>query len=244
MKKILYPILTVALFLPLLSCTSQNLSGILKQAEDFVSGDVPLTNEDIGNGLKEALDQGIQKGVQTLAEENGFYESVYKILLPDEAEQVISKLRVIPGFDNLEQELVLRINRGAELAVQKAAPIFGNAIKQLTFQDAMNILMGNQDAATQYLVSTTQDGLYQEFQPVIASALDEVYARELWNKAVTTYNGLPFVKEINPDLDDYVTNKAMNGLFDVVEKKEIEIRENVSARTTDLLQRVFAKQDK
>jgi hypothetical protein len=243
MQKILYPILTLLMTLPLNGC-SQNFNDILKQANDIVNNTGELTSEEVGLGLKEALDKGIQQGVQTLAQENGYYESVYKILLPEEADQVISKLRVVPGFDNLEQELILRINRGAELAVEKAAPIFGEAIKQLTFQDAFNILMGEQNAATQYLVNTTEDPLYEEFRPVIASALDEVHARELWNKAVSSYNGLPFVKKVNPDLDDYVAHKAMDGLFDVVEKKEIEIRDKVSARTSPLLKKVFAAQDK
>ncbi len=244
MKRMLYLSLLLSLLLPF-TANTQGLGGLLKKAEQVITGEeaLDLSPEEAGSGLKEALDLGIQEAVQLLAKENGYYESVYKILLPEEAQTVIGKLKLVPGFENIEEDLILRINRGAELAVQKAAPIFSQSIQQLTFKDALTILTGEQNAATQYLISTTRDSLYGEFRPVIASSLDEVNARELWSKAVKAYNGIPFVKKVNPELDDHVTNQAMDGLFSLVEKKEVEIRENVGARTSPLLQKVFAQQD-
>ena len=135
------------------------------------------------------------------------------------------------------------MNRAAELAAEKAKPIFVNAITSMTFEDAWNILRGDKDAATRYLQSTTGQQLFAEFMPVIQASLDEVNAREYWRKATTAYNKLPFVQKTNPELDQHVTNKALDGMFGLVEVKELEIRENVSARTSDLLKRVFGEQD-
>jgi len=136
------------------------------------------------------------------------------------------------------------MNRAAEDAAVKAKPIFIAAIKKLTFQDALNILMGNPDAATRYLQKATNDQLYAEFLPIIQASLDKVNAREYWKSAVTAYNKLPLVTKTNPELDDHVTRKALEGMFSLVEKKEKGIRSDVKLRNTDLLRKVFAKQDK
>ena len=152
-------------------------------------------------------------------------------------------MKNVPGFENVEDELVLRINRAAELAAEKAKPIFVSAITQMTFADAMDILMGEKDAATQYLHKTTNDQLFAEFMPVIQKSLDEVNAREYWRSVVNTYNKIPFVKKVNPELDEYVTQKGLDGMYSLIEKKELDIRENQSSRTTDLLTKVFAQQD-
>jgi Protein of unknown function (DUF4197) len=202
-----------------------------------------LTNADIANGLKEALNKGVEKSVQSLSAQNGYYDSVYKILLPDDAAKIIDKLKFIPGFENLEQEAIKKINQAAEDAASKATPIFVGAIRQLTFDDVMNILMGDKNAATQYLHRTTHTALYNEFKPVMNSSLNKFGALDLWTKAINKYNGLPFVKQINPDLADHVTGKALVGLFDLIEKKELGIRSDISQRTSDLLRKVFAKQD-
>lgn len=221
---------------------------LLNQAADkadaVLKGESPLSQGDVGSALKEALNQGVGKAVTSLSAEDGYYGSPYKILLPEEAQGVVSKVGSLPGFGNLEQDLTERINRAAELAATKAGPIFVDAIKGLTISDAMNLLMGNQDAATRYLESNTASPLAAEFQPIIRAALDEVNANEIWNKATTAYNKIPFVKKTNPELDAYVTQRALEGMFGLVEIKESELRQNPALRNTELLQRVFAKQDK
>ncbi|RMG84080.1 MAG: DUF4197 domain-containing protein [Bacteroidetes bacterium] len=217
----------------------------LQQMMDGVGGltQAPLSNADIAAGLKEALEIGITKGAEALSKEDGYFKSPYKILLPPEARQITEKLQKVPGFSNIEEVLLEKINRGAEDAAKRAAPIFANAIKQMTFSDVMDILMGADNAATDYLQRTTFDQLYSEFNPVIVESLDKFKARKVWENAVNTYNKLPFSQKANPDLDDYVTREALKGLFSRVEVEEKNIRTNVSARTTDLLKRVFAKQD-
>ncbi|MEZ4990347.1 MAG: DUF4197 domain-containing protein [Saprospiraceae bacterium] len=220
---------------------AQGLKGLLNKAKEAVTGD---SEGDVGMGLKEALNAGVGEAVDFLSAEDGYYKSMYKILLPEEVQQVTAKLKNVPGFNNVEEDLMEKMNRAAEDAATKAKPIFINAIKQMTIRDAMNLLMGEKDAATRYLERTTYDPLYNEFRPVIIESLDKVNAREFWRNAVTAYNKIPFVKKTNPELDDYVTQKALTGLFSMIEKKEADIRENPAARTTELLQKVFAKQDK
>jgi hypothetical protein len=150
----------------------------------------------------------------------------------------------VPGFQNIEKDLIQKMNEAAELAAKKAGPIFLNSIKQMTFADAMDILSGQEDAATRYLEKTSRQSLYAEFMPVIQTALDEVNARSLWKTAVQAYNNIPFVSKQNPDLDDHVNNKALDGMFSLIEVKEEGIRTDVSQRTSPLLKEVFAKQDK
>ncbi|MCB0523427.1 MAG: DUF4197 domain-containing protein [Lewinellaceae bacterium] len=235
-------LLLTALMLTQLS--NAQLNGILKKAKDVVTKGGDISQEEAGNGLKEALNAGIGEAVDFLSAKDGYFKSPYKILVPDEAQKVVSKLKNVPGFGNIEADLTERMNRAAEDAATKAKPIFVAAIKGMTFQDAMNILMGNQDAATRYLQKSTFDKLYAEFKPVIQNSLDKVNAREYWKSAVTAYNRLPFVEKTNPELDDHVTRKALDGMFGLVEKKEKDIRSDVSLRNTDLLRKVFAKQDK
>ena len=136
-----------------------------------------------------------------------------------------------------------KLNRGAEKAAEKAAPIFVNAIKQMSIQDATAILMGQKNAATTFLQDKTLAELTNAFNPIIQQSLDEVKAREVWSKAINTYNKIPLITKANPNLDEYVTSEALKGLFSMVEKEEGNIRSNVSARTSDLLKKVFAKQD-
>jgi hypothetical protein len=201
------------------------------------------TSLDIGNGLKEALNIGISKGVDVLSAKDGFYKSAYKILLPEEARNVTNKLKNIPGFSNVEEVLLEKINRGAEDASVRAKPIFVSAIKKMTFSDATNILMGSDNAATTFLQKATNDDVYKEFNPVIVASLDKFDARKYWSDAVNAYNKIPLVKKANADLDDYVTRQAMKGLFSMVEVKEKDIRHNKLSRSTELLKKVFAKQD-
>jgi len=202
-----------------------------------------VTNTDIANGLKQALNFGVDESVDFLSKENGYYASAYKILLPEEARTVTDKLKFIPGFQNVEEELIKRLNKGAEDAASKAGPIFFGAIKQMTFTDATNILMGPNDAATTYLNDKTYTNLYGEFEPVVDQSLGKFNVQEYWASAINKYNSIPFVTKVNPDLKDYVTTEALKGLFALVAKKELGIREDASQRSTDLLRKVFAKQD-
>jgi len=202
-----------------------------------------LSSLDIGNGLKEALTIGISKGADKLSITDGYFKSAYKVLLPEEAQKVTSKLQNVPLFGNVEEKILEKINRAAEDAAKSAKPIFVSAIKQMTFQDATNILMGQDDAATNYLNRATYNQLYSEFKPVIVNSLNKFNALDYWGDVVTKYNSIPFVQKLNPELEDYVAKKALNGLFSMVAKKELDIRRNVSSRTSDLLQKVFAKQD-
>lgn len=209
--------------------------------DDFL--EVPLSNADIALGLKEALQFGTDEAVDYLSAENGYYKSIYKILLPEEARAVTDKLKFIPGFSNVEEIILEKINRGAEDAAKSVGPIFLNAIKALTITDALDILMGQQNAATMYLNQKTYQTLYDEFQPIVRNSLDKFNAVQYWGDAVNTYNKIPLVKDVNPQLDDYVVHEALKGLFALVAQKELGIRTDISQRVTPLLQRVFKKQD-
>lgn len=231
-----------AVFLMILSlsgCTAQQIQSTL----DTIAGAQGLSTAEISAGLKQALEFGIGEGAQRLSQKDGYFKSPYKILLPPEARKVTEKLKNVPGFGEVEEIVLEKINRGAEDAAKKAKPIFVDAIKQMAFSDAMDILMGADNAATQYLNRTTSDKLYEAFNPVIVESLDKFSARDYWADAVNAYNKIPFVEKANPDLDDYVTREALEGLFSMVEKKEKQIRTDLSARTTDLLKKVFARQD-
>lgn len=235
-------LLTTALLLTHLA--NAQFGKIMDKAKEKVGLDMPLSQEEAGNGLKEALNNGIGEAVDFLSAKDGYFKSPYKILLPEEAQTVVKRLKAVPGFSNVEADLTERMNRAAEDAATKAKPIFVNAIKKLTFQDALNILMGNPDAATRYLEKTTFSPLYAEFKPIIQASLDKVNAREYWKSAVTAYNKMPLVTKTNPELDDHVTNMALKGMFELVQKKELGIRSDVNMRNSELLKKVFAKQDK
>ena len=214
---------------------------LLDKAKEVVQGEATT---DIGAGLKEALTVGVDDAVKSLSAENGYFDSPYKILIPEEAKKVTSKLSKVPGFQDVEKNLIDKMNQAAEIAAKKAGPIFLNSIKQMSFKDATNILMGDQDAATRYLEKTSRDELYKTFLPIIQQSLDEVNARSYWSDAVTAYNKIPFTKDLNPELDDHVNSKALDGMFELVELKEGGIRNDVGMRTSPLLQEVFSKQDK
>ncbi len=201
------------------------------------------TNAEVSDGLKEALNIGISNGADRLSAKDGYFKSAYKILLPPEARKVTDRLQAVPGFSDVENVILEKINRGAEDAATKAKPIFIKAIKSMSISDVINILMGADDAATQYLRSATYSTLYSEFNPVIVNSLNKFNAIEYWSKATNAYNSIPLVKQVNPRLDDYVTNQALDGLFKMVANEEKEIRRNPVKRVTELLKKVFAKQD-
>jgi Protein of unknown function (DUF4197) len=198
---------------------------------------------DISGGLKEALNNGITKQVSKLTATDGFYRNeLVKILLPEELKKVDSGLRKI-GLSSLADEGLRAINRTAEDAVKEATPIFVDAIRNMSFTDAKNILMGNQNAATSYLQNSTSTALYGKFNPVIKNSFAKVGADKIWTNIITKYNSIPLIKKVNPDLTDYVTNQAMNGVFTMVAVEEKNIRTNLNSRTSALLQQVFAMQD-
>jgi hypothetical protein len=221
----------------------KTLGKLKDKANEALGGGTALSEGEVGGALKEALNLGVGEAVSFLSAEDGYLGSPYKILVPEEAQKVTAKLKMVPGFENVEDQLVEKMNRAAELAAAKAKPIFVNAIKQMTIKDAMNLLMGEPDAATRYLENTTSEPLFADFIPIIQQSLDEVNAREYWRGAVTAYNKIPFVQKTNPELDQYVTQRALVGLFSLVEKKEAAIRDNPALRTSELLKKVFAKQD-
>jgi Protein of unknown function (DUF4197) len=199
---------------------------------------------DIAGGLKEALNNGISKQVTKLTAVDGFYRNeAVKILLPEELRKVDAGLRKI-GLSSLADEGLKVLNRAAEDAVKEATPIFVDAVRNMTFMDAKSILMGNQSSATTYLQNSTSTALYGKFNPVIKSSFAKVGADKVWSNIITKYNSIPLVNKVNPDLTDYVTNQAMNGVFKMVAVEEKNIRTNLSSRTSVLLQKVFAMQDK
>ena len=202
-----------------------------------------LSSSVIADGLKEALEKGITKQVSTLATKGGFSTNeLVKIGLPDQLQKVDKTLRRF-GLGDLADEGIKSLNRAAEDAVGVAIPIFTDAITGMTFTDAKNILAGNEDAATSYLKKTTSNKLYDEFNPIIKKSFQKVGADKIWETIMTKYNALPMTKDINPSLTDYVTSEALNGVYKMVAVEEMELREKVSERSTDLLKKVFAVQD-
>ena len=199
---------------------------------------------DISAGLKEALNNGISKQVVKLTATDGFYKNeVVKILLPEELRKVDTGLRKV-GLGSLADEGLKVLNRAAEDAVKEATPIFVDALVNMSFTDAKTILIGNENSATTYLQNSTSTALYGKFNPVIKNSFTKVGADKVWANIITKYNLIPFVQKVNPDLTDYVTNQAMTGVFKMIAVEEKNIRTNLNARTSTLLQQVFAMQDK
>ena len=231
------------IILAILLATSFSGCAELQQAANQFPGILNDGNIDIASGLKEALNNGITKQVTKLTATDGFYKNqLVKILLPAELQKVDSGLRKI-GLGNLADEGLKAINRTAEDAVKTATPIFVEAIKGMSFTDAKNILLGNDSAATTYLQNSTSTALYGKFNPVIKNSFSKVGADKIWSNIIAKYNTIPFVQKVNPDLTDYVTNKAMEGVFKMVAVEEKNIRTDLNSRTSDLLKSVFALQD-
>ncbi|MDQ1088952.1 MULTISPECIES: DUF4197 domain-containing protein [unclassified Siphonobacter] len=220
--------------------------GILQKAGTILnqsSSATGLGSDEIAKGLKEALTVGIRNGSDQASKTDGFFKnSLIKILLPPEIQKAESTLRRI-GLGKQVDQFVLTLNRGAEDASKKAFPIFVDAITKMTIPDAINILKGEKNAATEYLKRTSFDALYKEFSPVIQTSIEKTQATKYYGTIVTSYNKLPLVpQKLNPDLNDYATRKAIDGLFKLVEQEEAKIRENPQARVTDLLKKVFGQQ--
>ncbi|WP_196889633.1 DUF4197 domain-containing protein [Aureivirga sp. CE67] len=243
MKKQLFKVGALALVLSFASCAE------LQQAannlpKDILSQSQELTSTQIGNGLKEALEKGVRVEVSKLAMEKGFYNNpVAKINLPKDLQKVDSKLRDI-GLGNVADKGIEKLNEAASEAVKEATPIFVEAIKGMSFQDAKKILLGNDDAATLYLESKTEVSLQSKFEPIIKKSFDKVGANDIWETIIKKYNAIPFADDINPDLTDYVTKEALKGVYKMIAIEELKIREDVKERTSDLMKKVFALQDK
>ena len=202
-----------------------------------------ISNADIALGLRQALDKGIDKQVSKLTLKDGFFKNeLVKIGLPEELQKVDKTLRDI-GLSKLADEGLKVLNRAAENAVKEATPIFIDAVKGITFNDAKNILLGDDNSATQYLQNSTSNALYTKFSPVIKKSFTKVGADQIWENLITKYNTIPFVTKVNPDLTDYVTQEALKGVYKMISVEEKEIRTKLSSRTTLLLKKVFALQD-
>ncbi|RZJ69042.1 DUF4197 domain-containing protein [Flavobacterium sp.] len=238
--------LALLLFVPLIS--NAQLNKLVKKAKTAVTSKSTsgssVGNLDIASALKEALDKGIDKQVTKLTALDGFYKNPsVKILFPEELQKVDKALRSV-GLGSLADEGIKSLNRAAEDAVKESTPIFVNAVKQMTFTDAKNILMGTDNAATSYLQKSTQKPLYEKFTPKVQESIGNVGADKVWATIITKYNSLPLVSKVNPDITDYVTNKALDGVYKMIAVEEKDIRNNLNSRTSDLLKKVFALQDK
>lgn len=202
-----------------------------------------LSSGDVSIALKQALNIGVEEGITKLSAEDGFYKNeMVKILMPEELRKVENTLRTF-GLSSLADEGVKLFNRAAEDAVSQAAPIFANAITSISFDDAKNILLSNDNAATNYLESETSVQLFNAFEPKVASSLDKVGANKVWEKLINTYNSFTG-KSINTNLNEYVTDQAIEGVFKMVAEKEAGIRNNAAFRTTSALKDVFGALDR
>ena len=218
---------------------------------------VPLTETEVVNGLREALSTGAVNAAGLLSKTDGYYrDELVKILLPDEARVIVENISRIPGGDKLVEDVILRINRAAEDAAREVAPVFVNSIRQMTVRDAFGILNGADNAATSYLKNTTFDELYALYKPKIQASTEKkivgnISTKESWNSLTSKWNSiansvagkLAGLNPVNTDLDDFLTGKALSGMFMKVENEELKIRKEVGARVTPLLQKVFGSLD-
>jgi hypothetical protein len=239
MKRI---VLIVWLSVVLAGSAFAQFESLKKAAKKLKSGSTGLSSEEIAEGLKEALTNGISKGSDLVSQLDGYYKNPeIKIPFPPDAKKAEEKLRQM-GLGKDVDNFILTLNRAAEDAAKEAKPIFVTAIKQMTIQDATGILKGNDDAATQYLKKTTSNPLKDKFKPIVKNSLSKVNATKYYTDLINTYNKIPFVTKLNPDLDDYATDKAIEGLFVMIAKEEKNIRSNPGARTSELLKKVFGSQ--
>jgi hypothetical protein len=212
----------------------------LKNAKKLInSKNNGLTEKDAADGIKEALVNGTGESVKQVSVLNGYWGNPeIKIPFPEEAKEMESKLRTI-GMGKKVDEFNESMNRAAERAASEAKSIFLTAIKEMTVRDAVNIVKGTDNAATMYLKNNTSPQLIDKFQPIIKTSLDNVNATRYWSDLITIYNKIPMVKKMNPDLPQYVTQKAIDGLFIMIAKEELKIRKDPVARTSELLKKVF-----
>jgi hypothetical protein len=217
-------------------------------AEDILNN-TGLSTEEVVAGLKQALTVGTDSTTKQLNVTDGYFgNALIKIPMPDYASNVIEVVQAVPGGQQLINDVVLKMNRAAEMAAAEAKPIFWSAITGMTIQDGWNILKGTDTAATSYLRTNTTDSLYAAYRPHVEQAMTSVGVQQAWSTLSAEYNDIcaltPWLcNPVDEDISDYVTNKALNGLFVVVGQKETDIRTNAAFRVTDLLRKVFAEQD-
>jgi len=247
---------TRIIFLMLLLFVFTGCAELLKVLQS--TGTVPLTEAEVISGLREALNTGARNAAGRLSAENGYYgDALVKIFLPDEARIIVDNISKIPGGDKLVEDVILRINRAAEDAAKEVAPIFINSVTQMTIKDAFGILNGADNAATNYLRNTTYNDLYALYKPKIQASTEKkivgnISTKDSWVTLTSKWNALANsiagklanLKPVNTDLDDFLTSKALAGIFLKVEGEELKIRKEVSARVTPILQRVFGSLDK
>jgi hypothetical protein len=239
MKKIIALSLVVLAFV---GNANAQLDKLKKAAKALTSGN-SLSSEEIAAGLKEALTNGISKGSDLVSQVDGYFKNPeIKLPFPPDAKRAEEKLRQM-GMGSEVDKFILTLNRAAEDAAKESKPIFVAAIKGMTIQDAANILKGQPDAATQYLKKTTSAPLKEKFKPVIQNSLKKVNATKYYTDLINTYNKIPLVQKLNPNLDEYATDKALEGLFIMIAKEEKNIRQNPLARTSELLKKVFGSQN-
>jgi hypothetical protein len=215
---------------------------LVKKAQTAINNEKPLSTDEVAQGLKEALTNGVSKGSDLVSQVDGYFKNPdIKIPFPPEVKKVEDKLRQI-GMGSQVDKFILTMNRGAEDAAKEAKPIFVSAVKGMTIQDAWSILKGEQNAATLYLKNNTSTQLKEKFKPIIQNSLNKVNATKYYNELVNEYNKIPFVEKVNPNLDDYTTDRATDGLFIMIAKEEKNIRQDPLARTSDLLKKVFSQQ--
>lgn len=235
-------LITILVLLALAGCSEKDL----RQTVEIINAsieEVPLSREEVSAGLRDALSKGISRGALLASAKDGYLGNPeLKIPFPPEVKQVEKALRKI-GLGRDVDRFVKQLNRGAERAAAKSKPIFIKAITSMTIRDAFEILNGEADAATRYLMRTTGAELRKEFLPVVSEKLRETSATRYYGEIVGTYNQLPLVKKVNPDLEAYATDKAIDGLFLLIAREEANIRANPRARTTQLLRRVFGSLD-
>lgn len=231
--------LVLTLMMSPLLCFSQiNLiKKVSKKSESLINKDVELSDREIVEGLTEALKRGCSFSVNVSSSEGGFNNNkLIKIPFPDES--VKNKLLNIGFSDNIKQ-FEKSMNRSAEIASEKALPVLEQAVSKMSINDALTILNGDDNAATFYLKKNTHEFLYSEFKPMIVSAMEKVDIAKKWNPLIKKYNAIPFTKKLNPDLEDYITTKTIDGLFILIAEQEKEIRTNPEARVSDLLIKIF-----
>lgn len=235
MKKIT---IIVCSLLVLVGCAEMNsvLDGVNSATN---TGSAPLSNSEVISGLREALTVGTNNSTSLTSKVDGYYKNpAIFIPFPPEAIKVKEKVEAL-GMEKQVGEFVMTLNRAAETAAKEAAPVFINAIKGMSISDGFTILKGNDNAATQYLRDKTSAQLKIKFNPIVKDAISQVNVTKYWNPIITTYNKVPFVEKQNPDLEDYITTKAMEGLFLMIEKEEKKIRKDPLARVSDILKKVF-----
>ena len=221
---------------------SQLFDKLKKEANNLLgNGTGSFTSDEAAKAIKEALISGVSKGSDKVSQVDGFFKNPeIKIPVPKEAKIVETSMKKI-GMGAQVDKAVLSLNRAAEDAAKSAKPIFVDAVKGMTINDAVNIVKGDSTAATKYLKGKTTASLTKTFAPIIKSSLDKVDATKYWGEVMTTYNKIPFVQKVNPDLTQYVTQKAMDALFLMISREETLIRKDPVAQTTDLLKKVFGK---